>query len=361
MTRAVSISLDQFFRPQPGGIATYVRGLVRGLDSLNDESLRLVGITPRGNPTQDISDLALERVNANASINVLTRLWARRSVGVPAFSDVVHATSLAGPFGGGKKDAVHSAALHDLLWRDEPSASTPHGIRFHEGRLQMLKRRDDVRIISTAPGLAQRLIDDGFDPGRVHDSRLGVDDELTVPDSEAQVRAALVERGVKGPFTLYVGTREPRKNLERLAKAHALASSTNRDLGPLVVVGPSGWGDDVERPNAVALGLVSGSLLKGLYRDASIVAYVPRAEGWGLPPVEALHAGARVVASVTTPSVASNSEVVRVDPLDVEAIAEGLVQALSQSDDEDARQRRRASVASLTWRNAALDHLAAWR
>jgi glycosyltransferase involved in cell wall biosynthesis len=356
----VSISLDQFYRPQPGGIATYVRGLVQGLASLDDESLRLFGLSPRGEPTQPVSDLALERVGVNAPVSVLTRLWARWPLGVPAFSDVVHATSVAGPFGGGKRGAVHTAALHDLLWRDEPSTSTPRGVRFHERRLQMLKRRSDVRIISTAPGLAQRLIEEGFDPGRLHDSRLGVDDAHAVPDGEEKVRAALSACGVEGPFTLYVGTREPRKNLERLAKAHASAASKFSELGSLVLVGPPGWGE-VDTRAAIALGLVTKSLLLGLYRDARVVAYVPRAEGWGLPPVEALHAGTRVVASVTTPSVVTNDEVVRVDPLDEAAIADGLVRALSQGDDDVARQRRRASVASLTWRNAALDHMAAWR
>lgn len=101
--------------------------------------------------------------------------------------------------------------------------------------------------------------------------------------------------------------------------------------------------------------------LKGLYRDASVVAYVPRAEGFGLPPVEALHEGSRVVASVTTPSVAENAEVIVVDPLDVAAIEEGLVAALSLSNDEAVRARRRESVADLTWRNVALDHLASWQ
>jgi glycosyltransferase involved in cell wall biosynthesis len=148
--------------------------------------------------------------------------------------------------------------------------------------------------------------------------------------------------------------------LERLAQAHAVASSITSELGALVLVGPPGWGD-VDSGDAVALGLVSRSLLQGLYRDATVFAYVPRAEGWGLPPVEALHAGARVVASTTTPSVLSNDEVVRVDPLEVDAFAEGLVRALSEGNDETDRQRRRASVSSLTWRNAALDHLAAWR
>ena len=38
-------------------------------------------------------------------------------------------------------------ACYDLLWRDEPSASTPRGIRFHEQRLHSLRRRKDVRRV----------------------------------------------------------------------------------------------------------------------------------------------------------------------------------------------------------------------
>jgi glycosyltransferase involved in cell wall biosynthesis len=359
VTRAISISLDQFYRPQPGGIATYVRGLVRGLNSLHDESLRLVGVAPRGTPSQDVNDLAVERVTT-APLPVLNRVWARWPLGVPAFSDVVHATSLAGPFAGGQRDAVHSVTIYDLLWRDEPEASTPRGIRFHEHRLQQLKRRDDVRIFCAAPTLLRRLIDDGFDASRLHDVRLGVDDDSTVAASVEDVRSALAQKDVSGPFTLYVGTREPRKNLERLIAAHALARSSHDELGPLVLVGPSGWGS-VESADAIVLGRVSTSLLKGLYREATVVAYVPRAEGWGLPPVEALNEGSRVVASVTTPSVVDNEEVVLVDPLDVDAIASGLATSLTLANDEAARQRRRASVGSLTWHNVALDHLEGWK
>ena len=145
-----------------------------------------------------------------------------------------------------------------------------------------------------------------------------------------------------------------------LDKNHALARAENDALGPLVLVGPSGWGE-VDVADAVVLGPVARPLLKGLYRDATVVAYVPRAEGWGLPPVEALAQGTRVVASSNTPSVTANDEVVRVDPLDVEDIAGGLLAALLVPTDEPARARRRASVTELTWRNVALDHLAGWR
>jgi glycosyltransferase involved in cell wall biosynthesis len=267
---------------------------------------------------------------------------------------------MAGPFGGGSANAVHSIAMHDLLWRDEPSISTPAGIRFHDARLRLIADRKDLRVLVTSPGLAGRLRDVGIDASRIHYVRLGVDDDTYNAATESAVRELLAGHGVRGPFTLYAGTREPRKNLERLVEAHASAFASYPELGPLVLVGPSGWGE-VATGNATVLGSVPRDVLLGLYRDATVFAYVPLAEGWGLPPVEALNAGTRVVASSTTPSVAGNELVVRVDPLDVDAIAAGLLAALAGGLDFDSRSTRRQSVAELSWRNVALDHLAAWR
>jgi len=233
-------------------------------------------------------------------------------------------------------------------------------VRFHDRRLRLIARRKDLRVIVTSPGLAERLVDFGIDESRLHTVRLGVDDDTVEAASPAAVRQLLAEHGVAGPFTLYAGTREPRKNIERLLEAHTIAYAANRELGPLVLAGPSGWGG-VATGDATVLGMVPRAVLLGLYRDASVFAYVPRAEGWGLSPVEALHAGTRVVASTTTPSVAGNDLVIRVDPLDVAAIAEGLQAALKQSLDDEHRLARRHSVAELTWRNLALEHLAVWR
>jgi hypothetical protein len=359
MKRVLSLTLDQLYRPQPGGVGTYVRGLARGLSSLEDTSVRLVGVAPRGPASVALDESAFESVTVPLGVDVLTRVWAAWPLGVPAVSDVVHAATLAGPYGGGRKGAVHSVALHDLLWRDEPSASTPRGVRFHERRLRLLRGRGDVRVILTAPGLVSRLDADGFDRSRLYEVRLGVDDATTAA-APALVRSFLTTHGIEGPFTFYAGTREPRKNLERLLTAHKHARASNAELGPLVIAGPQGWGD-VDASDAVVLGLVPRATLLGLYRDASVVAYVPLVEGWGLPPVEALRQGASVLASTTTPSVAGNELVVRVEPRDIDAIAAGLLDALALDSSESTRSLRQASVASLTWRNVALDHLAAWR
>ena len=357
MTRRIALSVDQLYRPQPGGIGSYVRGLVEGLLTVG-EGLEIVGVGPRSQPAA-VRELGIHIVTTPLSLRLLTQWWPRYPFGVPRDADVVHATSVAGPFGGGLQNAVHSVTMHDLLWRDEPDSSTPNGIRFHESRLQFLLRAEHLRIITTSPRLGVRLFQIGIDPDRIRFARLGVDDTSVAAEEPEHVRVALSDRGVQGPFTFYAGTREPRKNVERLVRAHRDARHANADLGPLVLAGPSGWGQ-VDTGDAVVLGLVDRSLLLGLYRDATVCAYVPRAEGLGLPPVEALHAGSRVVASRNCPSVEGNAEVVLVDPLDEGSIAEGLVRVLELGDDPLSREQRRASVADMTWHNCALDHLKAW-
>ncbi len=326
MTRRIALSVDQLYRPQPGGIGSYVRGLVEGLVSVG-EGLEIIGVGPRSRPAA-VRQLGIEVISTPLSLRLLTQFWPRYPFGVPRDADVVHATSVAGPFGGGTKRAVHSVTMHDLLWRDEPDSSTPNGIRFHESRLQFLLRAEHLRIITTSPRLGVRLFQIGIDPDRIRFARLGVDDTAVAAADPAHVRESLAAHGVAGPFTFYAGTREPRKNVERLVRAHHVAHRQRlRTWAPWCSPGPSAG---VRWIPATRWSWVSWTerCCSGLYRDATVCAYVPRAEGWGLPPVEALHAGSRVVASRNCPSVEGNTEVVLVDPLDESSIGEGLVRAL---------------------------------
>jgi len=67
-------------------------------------------------------------------------------------------------------------------------------------------------------------------------------DHLPEPDPAA-ADAVLARLDVVGPFLLSVGTLEPRKNLPRLVAAYQAARPRLPEPWPLVVVGPTGWGD----------------------------------------------------------------------------------------------------------------------
>jgi alpha-1,3-rhamnosyl/mannosyltransferase len=362
--RQIVVSLDQLRRPSPGGIGTYIRGLVRGLSELIDSgelSAQLVGVAPRGSRALGLDNSHLRVATTWAPEKLSTVLWGTTAFGVPRDADVVHATSMAGPFQGGRASATHSVLVHDLLWRKHPELATARGARFHEARIQTIVAHEQLRVLVTSPGLAKELVDAGVDTKRIFVVRLGVEHDDMVFErsrvlSDPRLRAVL---GPEGNYTVAVGTIQPRKNLERLIVAHARARLAEPTLGPLLLVGERGWGS-VDTTGSYELGALDDHSLRALVSCARATAYVALEEGWGLPPVESLAQGRPTVAATTVPSVMGNNQVVLVNPLDVDSICEGLVSAAQSDDDDVARERRRRSVSHLTWITCARDHLVAW-
>ena len=156
-------------------------------------------------------------------------------------------------------------------------------------------------------------------------------------------------------FTLAVGTIEPRKNLARLAAAYATLPAELRARHPLVIAGEVGWqareivaAIDALGPDAVRLGYVSDAALAELYRRCAVFCYPSLGEGFGLPVLEAMAAGAAVLTSSISslPEVAGDAAAY-CDPWSVPSIAGGLESLLSDP-------RRRAELAARGPARAAL-------
>jgi len=347
---------DQLRRTVPGGIGTYVRGLVAGLRTAGPELVDLTLWTGRArggpDPVAGLGRVVASRLPGPA----LTRLWDRGLGRPPGGADVVHAPSLAVPPSG---PAPMTVMVHDLAWRHEPDAYPRRGREWHEAALGRARRRAAL-LLAPSAATADDLAAAGVPEDRVAIVEEGCD-HLDPPDHEGAT-SLLARLGVEpgGAYLLTVSTLEPRKNLPRLLEAHALALSRLPEPWPLVVVGPAGWGPAVApRPSVLLAGSVDGGVLSALYRGARLVAYVPLREGWGLPAVEAMACGVPVVA---TPMPSTGGAAFEVPPIDVEAIAEGLV---AVAGDEALRVRLVAAgdrrTAGLTWARAGARHLELWR
>ncbi len=155
--------------------------------------------------------------------------------------------------------------------------------------------------------------------------------------------------GLPGPgFVLAVGTLEPRKNLPRLVEAYGRLAPELQARHRLVVVGALGW-DTGETTRALAslgdraigLGYVSDVALAELYRRCAVFCYPSLGEGFGLPVLEAIAAGAPVLTS----NVSSLPEVggyaaAYADPHDVDSIADGLARLLGDPERRAELARR---------------------
>jgi alpha-1,3-rhamnosyl/mannosyltransferase len=156
-----------------------------------------------------------------------------------------------------------------------------------------------------------------------------------------------------------VGTLEPRKNLQRLVEAYGTIRDALPEPWPLVMVGPSGWGEQVAPTRGVVhVGQVSSTELAGLYASARLLAYVPLIEGFGLPPVEAMSVGTPVVAS---PLPSTGGAAFEVDPNETASIAAGLLQVATDETVREALIHRGAARSmELTWSSIARRHRDVW-
>ena len=358
---SVLLLVEQLRRSAAGGIGTYVLGLLQGLDELaeadpgSDDTPELT-LTASRAPRGAVDPLAGLGHSLRASAlpgPLLTRAWDHGLVRAPSGVDVVHAVSVATLEPGPSPLVV---TVHDLLWRRVPDAYPRRGRHWHEAALARALKRADHFVVP-AEVVAGDLVEAGASPESITVIPMG-SDHMPPPDI-AGARSHLAALGVHGPFLLSVGTLEPRKNLQRLIDAYESIRDGLPEPWPLVMVGPSGWGEQVTAgPGVVLAGTVSAVELAGLYASARLLAYVPFIEGFGLPPVEAMSVGTPVVAS---PLPSTGGAAREVDPHETASIASGL---LDVATDEAVRSELirlgSARAAELSWSSIARRHREVW-
>ncbi|HEY4095221.1 MAG TPA: glycosyltransferase family 1 protein [Baekduia sp.] len=195
---------------------------------------------------------------------------------------------------------------------------------------------------------------------------------LTIPlAADASFGAPVARPGhpsLDAPYVLAVGTLEPRKNLEALIAAWVALDPAVRGERLLALVGPRGWDDApiltaARDAGARLLGRVSEDELRALYAGADAFAYPSRYEGFGLPVLEAMAAGAPVLTSDVSslPEVAGDAALL-VDPLDTAAIGAALRRILDEPGlAAELRTRGRAQAARFSWERTARETLAVLR
>jgi glycosyltransferase involved in cell wall biosynthesis len=255
--------------------------------------------------------------------------------------------------------------VHDIAFALFPETATHLSPRWHAGFRRGIERAGRILVPSAA---TRNDLVERFDvaPARVSVVPLGVEPARNVTDAELD--AVRGRHGLDGPYVLFVGGIERRKNLPALVRAFA---SLPQDLGiSLVLAGGSVARDpraarelesamrassDGVRRRVVTTGYVSEDDKAALLAGAEALVYPSTYEGFGFPVLEAMAAGTPVVTSdrSSLPEVAGGAALL-VDPASDEAIARGIERVLT---DSELRKRLHAAgpdrARSYTWERTA--------
>lgn len=166
-----------------------------------------------------------------------------------------------------------------------------------------------------------------------------IDERFLAPANAERMDLVRQRYQLDHPFVLYVGNIKPHKNIERLIDAFGRARRHGPDHLKLIIIG-----DEISKYPALRqsvhkhkldkhvrfLGFQPTETLAAFYRLARAFVFPSLYEGFGLPPLEAMACGSPVVTSNVSslPEVAGGAALL-VDPYDADAIADGIVQAVT--------------------------------
>ena len=348
------------------GVSVYARNLIRALLEEPDPEHEYVVFCNADFDPASLPALARARLifsPAPGDSPWRRTAWEQTGLALAAEEsgiEVLHGLLNVSPLLAGCRQVV---TVHDLTYLTNPGAH-PWRRRAWLGMAGRwsLRRAAAVLVDSASTGRDLVAIQNA-DPDRLVVAYPGLD-----PDLDGAVDARALERFRRRPdvperFLLYLGTIEPRKNLDRLIAAFALLVRRGYE-GRLVIAGGSGWGDVDVRGLAGDAGVADRLLVPGYvseadkplwYSAAEGFVYPSAYEGFGLPVLEAMACGTPVAAADNSslPEVVGDAGLL-FDPNNIDSMVAALEKICRNSNPiQSLRRKGRRRAREFTWAETA--------
>jgi alpha-1,3-rhamnosyl/mannosyltransferase len=257
-----------------------------------------------------------------------------------------------------------TATIHDMTCWLMPELHPAGNLRADRNFEGILRRADGLIAVSeSTKSDAVRVL--GLRPEKITVIHSGI--AAPFFDVSAEVIDAVRARyGINRPFVLFVGTIEPRKNIDMLLDAYEGLPASVRQEFELVVAGPMGWAPEetATRVRSVRyLGYIPEPDIAPLTAAATVFAYPSLYEGFGFPVAQAMAAGTPVITSNVSslPEITGDAALL-IDPRSLTELRDALSRLLlSPTLRADLAAKGRARARAFGWEACAARSLAFFR
>lgn len=365
----MKIAIDASTISTQGGPRTYVLGLLDALLATDRDNQYVVFY----NDPCHLGRFPRAREVVLPGKSPLARLW-REHVLLPRACrrekvDLLHCPKSAIPYCAPCPTVV---TLHDLIPLRHPETEKLAARLYWRLQIPIAARRSSFVITDSEHARQEIMADFQVAPERIKAIMLGFDPRMLARADAGVTSLVRQKYGLPEGYLLYVGTIQPRKNIDTLIEAYARLRGQRSVVPKLVIVGRKGWLYDRLFARISELGLVDEIIFTGfvpdeelphIYAGAALFAYLSFFEGFGLPPLEAMACGLPVVTSDTTslPEVVGDAGIA-VPPADVDAVVAAMARILD--DGAFARrlgERGRERAGLFSWEAAARETLEIYR
>lgn len=338
---------------QRGGISQYVLNLLSALVALDRENKYTVF-----HSRKDTENYAPEsapnfyRGTLWTPCHHRLERWSLAAEILPRRVDLLHSPDFIPPAFGAKWRII---TVHDLNFLYYPEFLSPESRRYYNDQIDWAVNSADMISADschTRNDLINRL---NVNPDKVVTIHLAANSVYSQDHEVAAIKQTLERFGLPKGYLLYVGSLTARKNIQTLLLAYSMVRSESAIDIPLVLAGRKGWQHELIFKQIKELGLTdmvkhipdtSEIELAHIYSEAGLLALPSFYEGFGLPPLEAMHCGCPVIVSdrASLPEVVGSAGIL-IDPSDTEAWAEAIITVLTDS-------RKRAEMIGSGYREA---------
>lgn len=291
--------------------------------------------------------------------------WALGTELLPRRLDVLHSPDFVPPAWGARRRVI---TVHDLNFLHYPHYLTAESRRYYNDQIAWAVQVADAISADSHHTRHDLITLLDVPPEKVTTIHLAANPLYSRTPPPGAVAATLAQHGLAPGYILFVGTIEPRKNIPTLLHAYRALRDDGVDV-PLVLIGRIGWlADDtlatIERLHLTDhvrhLTGIFDEALAHFYHGAGVLALPSHYEGFGLPPLEALHCGCPVVVSDrgSLPEVVGDAGIV-LPADDVDGWRAALVAVLTDPAlRADLTARGRVQAARFSWEQCARQTLA---